>query len=113
MLYELRIYDVNPGKMKVIQDRFKDHVIQLFMNHGMKITHFWEDADDANNRLYYVVEHANMETRNLNYNRFRNDPEWMEVKRISELDGPLVNKQESIFMKIQRFSKINKNITSP
>jgi len=102
MLQELRIYDVNPGKMKVIQDRFRDHVIQLFMNHDMKITHFWEDAE-ANNRLYYVVEHANMEMRNLNYNRFRNDPVWIEVKRISELDGPLVNKQESIFMEDTAF----------
>jgi hypothetical protein len=99
MLYELRVYDVNPGKMKAIQDRFRDHVIQLFMKHGMKVTHFWEDSDEANNCLYYVVEHANMEMRNLNYDRFRNDPEWIEVKRISELDGPLVNKQESIFMK--------------
>ncbi|KRF13401.1 NIPSNAP family protein [Paenibacillus sp. Soil787] len=103
MLYELRIYDVNPGKMKVIQDRFRDHVIQLFMNHDMKVTHFWEDSEDANNRLYYVVEHDNMEMRNLNYEHFRNDPEWIEVKRISELDGPLVKKQESIFMKNASF----------
>ena len=99
MLYELRVYHVNPGKMKAIQDRFKNHVIDLFMKHGMKVTLFWEDIDEANNRLYYVVEHANMEMRNLNYDRFRNDPEWIELKRISELDGPLVNKQESIFMK--------------
>jgi hypothetical protein len=99
MLYELRVYHVNPSKMHAIQDRFKNHVIDLFMKHGMEVTLFWEDTDEANNRLYYVVEHANMEMRNLNYDRFRNDPEWIELKRISELDGPLVNKQESIFMK--------------
>lgn len=99
MLYELRIYHMNPGKMPIIKDRFKDHVITLFAKHDMKITHFWEDVDEASNRLYYVVEHANMEMRNLNYDRFRSDPEWIEIKRVSELDGPLVNKQESIFMK--------------
>ncbi|MFF2015284.1 NIPSNAP family protein [Paenibacillus sp. NPDC058177] len=99
MLYELRIYHINPGKMKAIQDRFKDHVIQLFMKHNMKITHFWEDSDEGNNRLYYIVEHENIEMRNHNYDSFRNDPEWIEVKRISELDGALINKQESIFMK--------------
>jgi hypothetical protein len=99
MLYELRVYDVNPGKMRAIQDRFKDYVIDLFMKHDMKVTLFWEEIDEVNNRLYYVVEHANMEMRNLNYDRFRNDPEWIELKRITELDGPLVNKQESIFMK--------------
>ncbi|MBW7453132.1 NIPSNAP family protein [Paenibacillus sepulcri] len=99
MLYELRIYDVNQGKMKVIQNRFRDHVIPLFMKHNMKITQFWEDSDEANNRLYYVVEHADLAMRNLNYDRFRNDPEWIELKRITELDGALVNKQKSIFMK--------------
>jgi hypothetical protein len=103
MLYELRIYDVYPGKMEAIQDRFRDHVIQLFLKHGMKITQFWEDIEEANNRLLYVVEHDNMELRNLNYDRFRNDPEWIEVKRISELDGTLVHKQESIFMKNMSF----------
>ncbi|MFF2479703.1 NIPSNAP family protein [Paenibacillus sp. NPDC058071] len=105
MLYELRIYYILPGKMKIIQDRFRDHVIQLFMNHNMKITHFWEDSDDGNNRLYYVVEHENMEMRNLNYDRFRNDPVWIEVKRVSELDGALIEKQESIFMKDVSFFK--------
>jgi hypothetical protein len=90
---------MNPGKMQAIQDRFKDHVIDLFMKHSMKVKLFWEDYDEAKNRLYYVVEHANMELRNLNYDRFHNDPEWIELKRITELDGPLVNKQESIFMK--------------
>jgi uncharacterized protein YaaR (DUF327 family) len=99
MLYELRVYHVNPGKMRAIQDRFKDYVIDLFMKHDLKVTLFWEEIDEANNRLYYVVEHANMKMRNLNYDRFRNDPEWIELKRITEIDGPLVNKQESIFMK--------------
>lgn len=109
MLYEMRVYHVNPGKMQAIQERFKDHVIDLFMKHGMKVTLFWEDIDQASNRLYYVVEHANMEMRNLNYNRFRNDPVWIELKRMTELDGPLVNKQESIFMKNVSFFENKSN----
>ncbi|SFD76357.1 NIPSNAP protein [Paenibacillus catalpae] len=108
MLYELRIYHIHPGKMQVIQDRFKNHVIDLFMKHGMKVTLFWEDFDETYNRLYYIVEHANMELRNLNYDRFRNDPEWIELRRVTELDGPLVAKQESIYMKDVSFFE-NKN----
>ncbi|ACT01762.1 NIPSNAP family protein [Paenibacillus sp. JDR-2] len=108
MLYELRIYDMHPGKLQAIKDRFRDHVIGLFAKHDMKITLFWEDQDEANERLYYVVEHADMDQRNLNYDRFRNDPEWIEVKRVSELDGPLVKKQESIFMKDVSFFANNK-----
>lgn len=99
MLYELRVYDMHPGKMQAIQARFRDHVIALFQKHDMTITKFWEDADPELNRLYYVVEHADMESRNVNYDEFRSDPEWIELKRVTEANGPLVLKQESIFMK--------------
>ncbi|MBM7568126.1 NIPSNAP family protein [Paenibacillus sacheonensis] len=105
MIYELRIYDVSPGKMEAIIERFDNHVVALFAKHGMPIKQFWVDADDANNRLYYVVEHRDMEARNLNYERFRADAEWIEVKRISELNGPLTQKQESIFMRNADFFK--------
>ncbi|MFC4807862.1 NIPSNAP family protein [Paenibacillus sp. GCM10023250] len=98
MLYELRIYDVMPGKMPALLDRFRDSAIGLFEKHGMTITQFWQDADEARNRLYYVVEHPDMEARNANYERFRSDPEWLEVRRASELGGPLIQKQESLFM---------------
>ncbi|SFB45468.1 NIPSNAP protein [Cohnella sp. OV330] len=102
-LYEMRVYDVSPGKMEAIMQRFDRHVVALFEKHGMTIKHFWLDSDDANNRLYYVVEHPDMVTRNENYARFRADPEWIEAKRLSELEGPLTQKQESIFMKKAAF----------
>ena len=65
--------------MSPIIERFDKHVVALFGKHGMTIKHFWVDADTANNRLYYVVEHPDMESRNANYERFRADPEWIEV----------------------------------
>ncbi|MBP3963208.1 NIPSNAP family protein [Paenibacillus lignilyticus] len=107
MLYELRVYHVMPGKMQAIQARFRDHVIELFSKHGMKITHFWDDVDTDKNQLYYIVEHENMELREANYERFRNDPEWLELRRVTEADGALVEKQESIYMKNVPFFKNN------
>ncbi|WP_339322455.1 hypothetical protein [Paenibacillus sp. FSL W8-0194] len=46
---------------------------------------------------------GSVDMRNLNYDRFRNDPEWLEIRRISELEGPLVEKLESLFMKNATF----------
>ncbi|MFD0670848.1 NIPSNAP family protein [Cohnella sp. GCM10027633] len=98
------MYDVSPGKMEAILERFDKHVVALFAKHGMTIKHFWVDANDAANRLYYVVEHSDMETRNANYERFRADPEWIQAKQLSELDGPpLTWHQESIFMRKATF----------
>ncbi|ULO10078.1 NIPSNAP family protein [Paenibacillus sp. 19GGS1-52] len=99
MIYELRTYHIHPGKMQDILARFKDHTVQLFANHGMNITDFWEDVEASNNRLYYVVEHPDLETRNRNFEDFQKDPVWIEVKRLSELNGPLVDRIDSTFMK--------------
>ncbi|WP_301169715.1 NIPSNAP family protein [Brevibacillus nitrificans] len=107
MLYELRIYDVVPGRMQALLDRFQNDAISIFERHGMKVTNFWVDADEAKNRLYYVLEHPNLEIRNQNYDRFRNDPEWMEIRRVTEMEGPLVAKQESIFLKNASFFENN------
>jgi len=98
MIYELRVYEVHPGKMQAVQDRFRDHVIQLFKKHDMNIVQFWEDLEPGNNRLYYLVEHTDLETRHVNYDRFNKDPEWHQVKRMTEVDGPIVKKHESFFM---------------
>jgi hypothetical protein len=49
-----------------------------------------------------------MEAREQNFNNFKNDPEWIEGKRLSELNGPIVEKVESVFMKRVPYSPVNK-----
>lgn len=39
----------------------KKNLKDLSIKHGMKVTLFWEDIDDLNNRLYYIVEHVKQE----------------------------------------------------
>lgn len=103
MLYELRIYHIHPGKMQEILARFRDRTLQIFAKHGMKVTEFWEDADEANNRLYYIMEHPDMETRNQNFDHFHNDPEWIELKRVTEQNGPLYEKIDVVYLKMVPF----------
>ncbi|NHN34035.1 NIPSNAP family protein [Paenibacillus agricola] len=99
MLVELRIYYMYPGKMKAINDRFANHTLNIFAKHDMKVTEFWEDLDPEHNRLYYVLEFPDREERDAKFEAFRNDPEWNRVKNESELDGPIVEKVESVFLK--------------
>ncbi|MFD2614834.1 NIPSNAP family protein [Paenibacillus gansuensis] len=40
MLYELRIYQVVPGRMQAILDQFRDGTIGIFAKHNMKVTNF-------------------------------------------------------------------------
>ncbi|MDR6550244.1 NIPSNAP family protein [Paenibacillus qinlingensis] len=105
MLYELRIYDIVPGRMEAILDRFRDNVIALLAKHEMKTTNFWVDADESKNRLYYVLEHENADSRERNFEAFLHDPEWLDIQYRTELNGPLYEKIESIFMQNVPFFK--------
>lgn len=98
MLYEMRIYDVTPGKMEAILNRFRDHTISLFAKHGMKVVEFWVDAEEGNNRLYYVLEHPDKPSRERNFGAFSQDQEWLALKEVTEQDGPLYQKIDVIYM---------------
>ena len=41
MIYELRTYQVVPGKMQNLNDRFANITVPLFEKHGMKVIGFW------------------------------------------------------------------------
>lgn len=97
MLYEMRIYYILPGRMDAIHKRFSNYTIELFQKYDIKTIDFWEDAN-GKEIIYYIVEHKDRESRDSNFEKFTKDTEWLEVKRISELDGPIVEKIESIFM---------------
>lgn len=99
MIYELRIYTMHPGKMQAIHDRFSKATLGIFEKHGMRVTDFWEDTNEDNNRIYYMMEFPDMETRNSSFKKFQNDPEWQQVKADSEKDGPIVANLESVFLK--------------
>lgn len=106
MIYELRIYHIHPGKMADIHRRFSTLTLRLFEKHGMRTVDFWEDAE-GKNIIYYILEHKDMESRNKAFNEFLNDPEWIEGKRLSELNGPIVERIENYFMKRVPYSPVN------
>lgn len=106
MLYELRIYHIHKGRMDAIHKRFSAHTLGLFARHGIKTVDFWEDADGGN-KIYYILEYKDRASRDADFGAFMNDPEWLEVKRLSETDGPIVEKIESFFMNRVPYSPAN------
>lgn len=105
MLYELRVYYMIHGRMEAIHERFSKHTLALFKKHGMRTVDFWEDAE-GNPKIYYILEHEDRESRDKNFEAFREDPEWLEVKRLSELDGPIVERMETFFMNRVPYSPV-------
>lgn len=97
MLYELRIYHINSGKMPDIHKRFSEVTLGLFKKHKIHVCDFFEDAEGGE-RLYYICAYEDRKARDLAFGAFVNDPEWKAVYASSRANGPIVERVESFFM---------------
>src|SRR6476660_1300229 len=107
-VYELRMYQVNEGKMDALIARFGDHTDAIFRRHNMKSVGFWrpQDAPYSQNLFVYILEHPSREEARKNWAAFQADPEWQKVKADSETNGALANHIDSYFMDPTSFSAL-------
>ena len=92
MIYELRTYVIPPGRMPDILDRFASTALRLFRKHGLEVVGFWTAADPSANDLVYVLRFADEEAQKAAWAAFRGDPEWLETRKRTEANGPIVDK---------------------
>lgn len=99
LLYELRIYEATPGKMKALVDRFVNITMGLFKKHGIRATLFLEPVIGTNNQLLYLVEWSSMAEREQKWDAFQSDPEWISARSETEKDGPLTHRVHNSFLR--------------
>ena len=90
MIYELRIYDVVPGKLAAMNERFAKVTMGYFKKYGMKVVGFWTDEVGVTNRLTYMLAFSDMTEREKAWAAFRADQERAKAFAESEKDGPLI-----------------------
>jgi hypothetical protein len=103
-IYEMRTYDAEPGKFDRLNARFRDHTLKLFARHGMTSVGYWAEEEVANGRLVYILAYPGREAREASWAAFRADPEWQAAAKASEVDGKLVAKVTSVFMRMTDYS---------
>lgn len=103
MVYELRTYTCNPGKLPNLHARFKNHTMKLFEKHGMKNIMYWTPLDQEDT-LIYIVAHESREAADKSWKAFVSDPEWKKAYQESIADGKLVKKVERKYMKATEYS---------
>lgn len=101
MVYELRTYSTEEGRLPALHARFKDHTIKLFEKHGMKNVIYFTGIDQegkpVDNKLVYLLGHKSQSAARASFDAFRKDPEWTAARDASEKDGKIVAKAESQF----------------
>jgi hypothetical protein len=107
MLYELRIYTANTGKLAALQARFRDHTCALFEKHGIKNVGYWVNTiGGRSDELWYMLAFESLEQRQKAWASFQGDAEWQRVRAESERDGPLVHHIENRIMTPTDFSPL-------
>ena len=90
MIYELRSYEVVPGRMPAMHARFQNHTIGIFRKHGIEVVGFWDVVIGTSNVLHYILRFDDLGHRERAWATFLTDPDWLRVRAESEKDGPIV-----------------------
>jgi len=90
LLYELRIYDIAPGKNKALIDRFANHALLFFKKHGLKPVLFLNPMVGIGQQLVYILEWNSLDEYQKGWAGMGADAEWSAIKAETEKDGPLV-----------------------
>src|SRR6516165_10576478 len=63
LLYELRTYTTEPGRLPALHARFKNHTMKLFEKHGMQNVAYWVPTDEKpkDNTLIYIIAHKSQD----------------------------------------------------
>ena len=104
MIYELRVYDVVPGKLPALLDRFQNFTTKSWPKYGLKLVGFWTDEVGATNRLTYILAFEDMAQRDQAWAAWRADPDRARVFAETEKDGPLVARVQNTIMRPTAFS---------
>ena len=107
MIYELRIYTANAGKMGALQARFRDHTVRLFEKHGIKNVGYWTNSiGGRSDELWYMLGFESLAQRQTAWAAFQADPDWQKARSESEKDGALVHHIENRIMNPTDFSPL-------
>lgn len=111
MYYELRKYDVMPGKQPALLDRFGSFTTKKWPEYGVRLVGFWTpDVGAHNNQVIYILAWESFEERTKNFGAWQADPERARVWEETERDGPLVRRVNNLLMQPTAFSQLDKGI---
>jgi hypothetical protein len=91
-IFELRVYHAQSGRqMRALHDRFRGPEIKIFRRCGINpVLYATTTAGALMPNLTYLTPFGSLAEREIAWNTFRTDPEWIDVKRRHEEEnGPI------------------------
>ncbi|MEH2482288.1 hypothetical protein V1282_005645 [Nitrobacteraceae bacterium AZCC 2146] len=95
MIYELRVYKCNQGRLDDLLARFESPVLQIWNELGIQTIGFWTSEslveDKPMDELVYLLRWASHDERKQKMAEFLKDPRWLQARDDSEKNGKLVD----------------------
>ncbi|WP_373987297.1 NIPSNAP family protein [Duganella sp. BuS-21] len=107
MLIELRIYHCLPGRLPALHQRFENVTLALWRKHGIEQAGFFTTAiGPSNQTLTYLLKWDSLAQREVRWNAFLADPEWIAQRAASEADAPIVAHIDSSLLSPTAYSAL-------
>jgi len=86
-MFQLRVYKVNPKKRVDFHDRFKNHAMRIMKTYDFNIVAMWEVLTESEMEFIYILDWADVEVMERQWQAFLRDQEWLDVKK--KMDGSI------------------------
>ena len=107
MLYEMRVYHCQPGKLPALLDRFATITLKIWDRFGIRQAGFWTTAiGDSNQQLIYLLAWDSLAEREEKWTAFQNDPEWQAKRAETEAAGPILTHVSNQILQPTAFSSV-------
>jgi hypothetical protein len=102
-IFELRVYHAVPGKLPVMESRFRDKTSKILARHNLNVVGYWLADEAPDNSFVFLFSHESREEAKKNWEAFRFDPEFQEVIKAEQAEKTL-EKADIIWLRPTDFS---------
>jgi hypothetical protein len=107
LIHELRVYRCVPNRLPALLKRFESGALRLWDKHGIVQASLWTIMiGESNNDLVYLLAWKSLAERERKWSAFTTDPEWVDARKESEKDGPIVANVRSSILEPTLFPSV-------
>jgi NIPSNAP len=102
-VFELRIYHAVPGKLPVMESRFREKTSKILARHNLNVVGYWVADQAPDNSFVFLFSHESRDEAKKNWDAFRLDPEFQDVAKSEQAEKTL-EKADIIWLRPTGFS---------
>jgi hypothetical protein len=107
MIYEMRVYRCLPGRLPALLKRFDTVTLKLWEKHGIRQAGFFTTLiGESNQELTYFLSWESLADRDKKWTAFQADPDWINARAASEVDGQIIGNIVSQLLVPTAFSSV-------